>query len=74
MIADHPLGGMSMTKNQKTEKTPLPRPISKKSMALLRGCLLALGAVCVAIGICFDGVQAVIANAIALCMSCIGLG
>jgi hypothetical protein len=24
--------------------------------------------------VCFDGVQAVIANAIALCMSCIGLG
>ena len=63
-----------MTKNQKTKKAPLPRPISKKRMALLRGCLLALGVICIVAGVCFNGVQAVIANAIALCMSCIGLG
>ena len=41
---------------------------------ILRNILLIVGLVCVAIGICFDGVRAVIANAIALCMSCIGLG
>ena len=38
------------------------------------GILLALGLIGVTLGVCFDGVQAVIANAIALCMSCIGLG
>lgn len=41
---------------------------------ILRNILLMTGLVCVTIGICFDGVRAVIANAIALCMSCIGLG
>ena len=63
-----------MQKDKKFPKTPLPKPISKKRLALLRGGLLALGALCVIIGVCYDGVQAVIANAIALCMSCIGLG
>jgi hypothetical protein len=47
---------------------------NKNRASLLRGIFLALGLICVALGVCFDGVQAVIANAIALCMSCIGLG
>ena len=41
---------------------------------ILRNILLIAGLACVTIGICFDGVRAVVANAIALCMSCIGLG
>ena len=47
---------------------------NKNRSSLLRGILLALGLMGVTLGVCFDGVQAVIANAIALCMSCIGLG
>lgn len=47
---------------------------NKKRISLLRGLFLALGMLCLLLGVCFDGVQAVIANAIALCMSCIGLG
>lgn len=47
---------------------------NKNRTSLLRGILLAAGVLCVILGVCFDGVQAVIANAIALCMSCIGLG
>ena len=50
------------------------KPIAPRTMAILRYSLLALGAVAVLLGICFDGVQAAVANAIALCMSCIGLG
>lgn len=47
---------------------------NKKRISLLRGLFLLLGLICVILGVCFDGVQAVIANAIAVCMSCIGLG
>ena len=46
----------------------------KKRTSLLRGAFLALGLSCVVLGVCFDGVRAMVANAIALCMSCIGLG
>ena len=50
------------------------KSIAPKTLQLLRwGCLL-LGAAAVVLGVCFDGVQAAVANAIALCMSCIGLG
>lgn len=56
------------------KKTPLPRPVSKKRIHLLRSAFLALGLICVILGVCFDGVRAMVANAIALCMSCIGLG
>jgi hypothetical protein len=47
---------------------------NKNRASLLRGIFLALGLICIALGVRFDGVKAVIANAIALCMSCIGLG
>ena len=50
------------------------KAIAPKTLTLLRCSLLALGAGAVILGICFDGVQAAVANAIALCMSCIGLG
>lgn len=56
------------------QKMALPRPRNKKKVAILRSAFLALGLICVILGVCFDGVQAVVANAIALCMSCIGLG
>lgn len=56
------------------QKMAAPRPQSKNKVALLRGVFLGLGLVGVLLGTCFDGVQAVVANAIALCMSCIGLG
>ena len=60
--------------SNKSDKSPLPRAISTKRISLLRGIILATGLICMTLGICFDGVKAVIANAIALCMSCIGLG
>ncbi len=47
---------------------------NKKRCSLLRAMFLLLGLICVSLGVYFDGVKAVIANAIALCMSCIGLG
>ena len=50
------------------------KAIAPKTVNLLRCSLLLLGAGAVVLGICFDGVQAAVANAIALCMSCIGLG
>lgn len=56
------------------QKITSPCPQNKKKVSILRGTFLVLGVVCVTLGICFDGVQAVVANAIALCMSCIGLG
>ncbi len=48
--------------------------MSKKRVFILRCALGLMGLGCVILGVCFDGVQAVVANAIALCMSCIGLG
>lgn len=65
---------MTNDKKPHTSKMPLPSPVSKNRLALLRGILLAVGMLCLLLGVCFDGVQAVVANAIALCMSCIGLG
>lgn len=56
------------------QKMDAGRPQKKTTVAAVRYALLGLGAVCVILGLCFDGVQAVIANAIALCMACIGLG
>ena len=50
------------------------KAIAPKTRSLLRWSFLVLGAGAVILGVCFDGVQAAVANAIALCMSCIGLG
>ena len=56
------------------EKMTISHPKSRKTIRTVRVACLLVGVVAVVLGVCFDGVQAVIANAIALCMSCIGLG
>ena len=50
------------------------RSISPKVTQLLRWVIVGLGICCIVFGICHDGVAAMVANAIALCLSCIGLG
>lgn len=61
-------------KRPNRQKMAPSRPQNKKTGCILRGVFLALGLVGVILGVCFDGVHAVVANAIALCMACIGLG
>ena len=54
--------------NKKKQSLPPTR------IRLLRWVIAGLGVCGIIYGICYEGVAAVIANAIALCMSCIGLG
>jgi hypothetical protein len=50
------------------------RMMKNNKISILRAIILAVGLIFVGLGVYFDGLKAVIANAIALCMSCIGLG
>ena len=48
--------------------------MNKKTIVLLRSLIAGLGICGIVYGACNSGVAAVVANAIAVCMSCIGLG
>ena len=48
--------------------------MNQKTIIFLRSVIAGAGICAIAYGISQDGVRAVVANAIAVCMSCIGLG
>ena len=48
--------------------------MNKKNIILLRSLIIIIGICGIIYGVSHSGVSAVVANAIAVCMSCIGLG